>query len=182
MTASRQISLPGGLQPHCLHSGLCNTLATLETRVCHSRAYFNSHPTPLLFVLSFAHIILPVPFLPATTYALSTMSTQSPPVIRMSTNAPQQGLYLYSFILDRWHPRPVVCSRPVALVSFPFLLQHLRPCFPSFTILSNSRPLHSPILFFLIFLLPVARWCALCATYLSWIVNFLALCVLIIKC
>ena len=79
-------------------------------------------------------------------------------------------------------PRPVVCSRPMALVSFPSLLQHLRSCFPSFTILSNSRPLHSPILFFLIFLLPVARWCALCATYLSWIVNFLALCVLIIKC
>ena len=48
-------------------------------------------------------------------------------------------------------PRPVVCSHPVALVSFPFLLQHLRSCFPSFTILSNSRSLRSPILFFLIF-------------------------------
>jgi hypothetical protein len=26
----------------------CVTQATLETRVCHSRVYFNSHPTPLL--------------------------------------------------------------------------------------------------------------------------------------
>jgi hypothetical protein len=95
------------------------------------------------------------------------------PLIRMSTNAPPQGLYLYfSFWIDGT-PRPVVCSRLVALVSFPFVLQHSRSCFPSFTILFNFRSLHSPALFFLIFLSPVARWCALCATYPSWIVNFL---------
>lgn len=48
----------------------CVTQATLETRVCHSRVYFNSHPTPLLFVLSFALDVLSrsLPFPSSTTY------------------------------------------------------------------------------------------------------------------
>jgi hypothetical protein len=173
VTASRQISLPGGLQPRCLHLVLCNTQATLETRVCHSRAYFNSHPTPLLssYLLLTSSSPFPFSLLPLT---------HSPPCRRnrpLLLECPRMLPHKVcnpslSFGIDGT-PSPVVCSRLVALLSFLILLQHSRSCFPSFTILFNFRSLHSSALFFLIFLSPVARWCALCATHPSWIASFL---------
>jgi hypothetical protein len=76
-------------------------------------------------------------------------------------------LFFFSFWIDGT-PKPVVCSRLVALVSFPFVLQHSRSCFPNLMILSNFRSPRRPFLFFLIFFLsPVARWCALWASYPS---------------
>ncbi|KAH9991503.1 hypothetical protein BJV77DRAFT_533561 [Russula vinacea] len=49
----------------------CVTQATLETRVCHSRVYFNSHPTPLL---SFYLLLSTSP--PAAFPSLSAQFTQ----------------------------------------------------------------------------------------------------------
>lgn len=60
-------------------------------------------------------------------------------------------------------PRPVVCSHPVALVSFPFLLQHLRSCFPSFTILPIPVLCAVQFFFFLIFFVAIGSLvCPLC--------------------
>jgi hypothetical protein len=77
---------------------------------------------------------IPGPFLFTTPYTPSSMLTQSSPLIRMSTNAPPQGLYLY--FCSKLHflggtPRPVVSSRGGLA-----LLQPARLCFPSPAIFS----------------------------------------------
>ena len=69
----------------------CVTQATLETRVCHSRVYFNSHPTPLL---SFYLLLSTSP--PAAFPSLPTQLTLSLP--HVDAIAPSyQKVYSWSF-------------------------------------------------------------------------------------
>jgi hypothetical protein len=115
-----------------------------------------------LVVLSFAHLVLPVPFLSATTYALSRISTQSPLLLECLRMLPHKVCTsTFSFWINGT-PGPVACSRLVALVSFPFVRRHSRSSFNSFTILFNSRSLHSPALFPYFFVACGSLACLLC--------------------
>jgi hypothetical protein len=155
----------------------CVTQATPETRVCHScRKLLQFTPDSTSFVvLSFAHLVLPVPSLSAATYALSPRSTQSPPLIRiffrMSTNTPPQGLYLSLFHFGSIAHRDLSC----VLVRWPWfhstsfynIQDRAFLVLPSFPISVPCTVQAVHFLFFPFFLSPVARYCALFSTYPS---------------
>ena len=81
----------------------CVTQATLETRVCHSRVYFNSHPTPLLsfYLLLSTSPPAAFPSLPNLP-SLFPMSTQSPPLTRKSATGSSQGVHLFPIYYTEW--------------------------------------------------------------------------------
>jgi hypothetical protein len=105
----------------------CVTQATLETRVCHSRVYFNSHPTPPLssyLLLSTSPPQHSLPFRPNLP-TLFPMSTQSPPLSRKSTTGPSQGVHLFfslSHRMDRWRARGRLCPHTLWLEFHSFVL------------------------------------------------------------
>jgi hypothetical protein len=92
----------------------CVTQATLETRVCHSRVYFNSHPTPLLsfYLLLSTSPPAAIPSHPPQLTQSLPMSTQSPPLTRKSTTGSSQGVYLSFLYHFKWIDGARDCSYP----------------------------------------------------------------------
>jgi hypothetical protein len=78
----------------------CVTQATLETRVCHSRVYFNSHPTPLL---SFYLLLSTSP--PAAFPSLPPQLTLSLPHVDAIAPSYQKG---YNWLFTRCAPVPSI--------------------------------------------------------------------------
>jgi hypothetical protein len=78
----------------------CVTQATLETRVCHSRVYFNSHPTPLL---SFYLLLSTSP--PAASPPLPPQLTLSLPHVDAIAPSYQKG---YNWLFTRCAPVPSI--------------------------------------------------------------------------
>ena len=141
----------------------CVTPATLETRVCHSRAYFNSHPTPLLpFYLLLLDLLVPFPS--TTTYALSSHVDAIAPTYQNAYKRFITRCVPPLFFVSLWidgTPSHVVCS---CLVSFILLLQPARSCFPPFTILSIPGCCTAQVLFFMFFFSRLWHTNGLCTT------------------
>jgi hypothetical protein len=103
----------------------CVTQATLETRVCHSRVYFNSHPTPLLsfYLLLSTYPPAAFPSLPPQLTLSLPMSTQSPPLTRKSTIGPSQGVHLSPLYHIEWidGARKRLCPQRLRLEFHPLV-------------------------------------------------------------
>ena len=103
----------------------CVTQATLETRVCHSRVYFNSHPTPLLSFYPLLSTSPPYYFLPSIpNLPLFPMSTQSPPLTRKTTTGSSQGVHLSPLYHIEWidGAHGNVCPQSLWLEFHPLVL------------------------------------------------------------
>ena len=148
----------------------CVTQATLETRVCHSRAYFNSHPTPLL---SF-YLLLPAPSLHFHSRTLPHVDAIAPSYQNVLKRSGTRSVPL--FFLCHSFGSMVHRDLPCVLVRWSRLYSSSLHDLHDHAFLSLRYfqfPFAAMIIsFFHIFFLPVAHWCALCATYPSWIVNF----------
>ena len=139
----------------------CVTQATLETRVCHSRAYFNSHPTPLL---SF-YLLLPAPSLHFHSRTLPHVDAIAPSyqnVLKRSGTRSVPLFFPLSLIWIDGAPRPAVCSRSVVSTLFLFLARPARSCFPVSTILSISVRCNDHIFFPYFFPACGTLVCSLC--------------------
>lgn len=122
----------------------CSTQATLETRVCRSRAYLNSHPTPLLdFYLLLSKSLFP------RSLSQNHQLTFSPPHVDPIAPTYQKAykclhtrsVTLFSLCHSVWingAPSPVLCAHPVSSISFIVSPQPVRSCFATFAISSLS--------------------------------------------
>jgi hypothetical protein len=136
------------------------TQATLETRVCLCRAYFNSHPTLLLS--SIFHSPLPPLYHSRT---LPHVDAIAPSYQNVHKHFITRSVLLF-FLMDRWHTETCCVFSLSGLDFIPLPSTTCTVALSASTIFSISVCCTAGLLFSMFF----SYLCALCTIYLSWTV------------